>query len=171
MIAFWKKFTQHTLDEAEKVIAFLNVHPDYSIGESFYEGLPLPKLGDQPDLVYDMKSVVEELIEKQIATQNEDGSVGIVFPEETKIPSCILAKKDGTHGYLASDLACIKYRTTNGWNPEKIIYCTDVRQELHFRQLFWTAEHAWADLLAGKELIHVMNGFISLKEGAMSTRE
>jgi len=37
MIAFWKKFTQHTLDEAEKVIAFLNVHPDYSIGESFYE--------------------------------------------------------------------------------------------------------------------------------------
>ena len=60
-----------------------------------------------------MDYIVAELIEKGIATKNEDGSVGIIFPEETKLPSTILEKRDGTHGYLASDLACIKYRVTN----------------------------------------------------------
>jgi hypothetical protein len=39
----------------------------------------LPKLEDYPYLKYDMKSVVNELIEKGIATKNEDGSVGVVF--------------------------------------------------------------------------------------------
>ena len=52
-----------------------------------------------------------------------------------KIPSCILQKRDGTHGYLASDLASIKYRMEN-WNPEKILYFVDVRQQLHLKQAF-----------------------------------
>jgi len=58
-----------------------------------------------------------------------------VFPDELKLPSCILQKRDGTHGYLASDLASIKYRMQN-WNPSKIIYFVDVRQQLHFKQAF-----------------------------------
>ena len=57
-----------------------------------------------------MSSIVDELLASGIATKNEDNSVGIVFPKDTKIPSCILQKRDGTHGYLASDLACVKYR-------------------------------------------------------------
>ena len=82
-----------------------------------------------------------------MAIQNEDGSVGVVFPEETKMPSCVLQKKDGTGLYLTSDLAAIKYRLTNGWNPSKIIYSVDVRQQLHLKQAFWIAKQAW-----GKEL-------------------
>jgi len=58
------------------------------------------------------------------------------------LPSCILQKRDGTHGYLASDLAAIKYRLRN-WNPSKILYFVDNRQALHFKQLFATAEKAW----------------------------
>jgi arginyl-tRNA synthetase len=58
-----------------------------------------------------------------------------VFADELKLPSCILQKRDGTHGYLASDLASIKYRMQN-WSPDKIIYFVDVRQQLHFRQAF-----------------------------------
>ena len=61
-----------------------------------------------------MKDVVEELIQKGVATKNEDGSVGVVFPKETKLPSNMLQKRDGTHGYFASDLTTIKYRMTNG---------------------------------------------------------
>jgi arginyl-tRNA synthetase len=115
-----------------------------------------------------MKDIVRELIKKWVATQNEDGSVGVVFPEETKIPSCVLQKKDGTGLYLTSDLAAIKYRMTNGWNPSKIIYCVDVRQQLHLRQAIWIAKKAWG--LENVELFHAFNGFIKLKEGAMSTR-
>lgn len=83
----------------------------------------------------------------------------------------MLAKRDGTHGYLASDLAAIKYRLTNGWNPSKILYCVDVRQALHFKQLFAIARKAWPELLKNVELCHVSNGFIRLKDGAMSTRK
>jgi arginyl-tRNA synthetase len=123
-----------------------------------------------------MSDVVSELVKLGIATKNEDGSVGIIFDEATKLPSCILAKRDGTHGYLASDLACIRYRITNGWNPEHIIYCVDVRQELHFRQLFevtqlWIEKSDWGKKLATiPKYTHAKNGFIKLKDGAMSTR-
>ncbi len=92
----------------------------------------------------------------------------MVFSKESKLPSCILQKRDGTHGYLASDLSAIKYRLRN-WNPAKIMYFVDNRQALHFKQLFATAEKAW---LQDKkvELTHAANGFVSLPEGAMSTR-
>lgn len=59
------------------------------------------------------------------------------------MPSCILQKKDGTGLYLTSDLAAIKYRLTNGWNPSKIVYSVDVRQQLHLKQAFWIARAAW----------------------------
>jgi arginyl-tRNA synthetase len=91
-----------------------------------------------------------------------------VFSEDLKLPSCILQKRDGTHGYLASDLACIKYRVEN-WNPSRILYFVDVRQQLHFRQAFEIAKQA--DWLKDTQLFHAANGFISLKDGAMSTRK
>ena len=98
-----------------------------------------------------------------------------------KLPSCILQKRDGTHGYLASDLAAIKYRLRN-WNPSKIMYFVDNRQALHFKQLFATAEKAWlknsptqapthsSTYAPTCELTHAANGFVSLPDGAMSTR-
>jgi arginyl-tRNA synthetase len=46
-----------------------------------------------------------------------------------------LQKRDGTHGYLASDIASLKYRQDN-WDLEKIVYFVDVRQQLHLQQVF-----------------------------------
>lgn len=177
-VELWKRFTSLSITEIETKLGLLNVHATYNIGESFYEGLGLPRPNDEdyPDLEYNMKEIVKELIEKGIATDNsiatngEDKSVGVVFPEESKLPSCILQKKDGTWLYLTSDLAAIKYRLTNGWNPSKIIYSVDVRQQLHLRQAFAIAKAAWPELMEWVELFHAYNGFIKLKEGAMSTR-
>jgi len=42
----------------------LHIKPDYNIGESFYERLGLPKMEDYPDLKFDMKSIVQELLKK-----------------------------------------------------------------------------------------------------------
>lgn len=168
----WQRFTNASIIEIEKKLDILNVHATYNIGESFYEGLNLPRPNneDYPDLQWNMKDIVAELIKNWVATQNEDGSVWVVFSEESKIPSCILQKKDGTGLYLTSDLAAIKYRLNNGWNPSKIIYSVDVRQQLHLRQAFAIAKMAWPEKLANVELFHAFNGFIKLKEGAMSTR-
>jgi arginyl-tRNA synthetase len=169
-VKLWQRFTDKSLAGVRNVMSEFGVHPDMWIGESFYEWLPLPKLGNWPDLTPDntMSSVVDELIEKWIATKNDDQSVGVVFEKETKIPSCILQKKDGTHGYLASDLAAVKYRIKN-WNPARILYFVDNRQALHFRQVFATAKKAWKET-SSTELTHAANGFVALPDGAMSTR-
>lgn len=110
-----------------------------------------------------MSYVVRELIDRDIATQNEDSSVGVVFAPSDKagtLPSCILQKRDGTHGYLASDLAAIKYRLKN-WSPTRILYFVDNRQELHFKQVFATAKKAWISNSEGSgetcELTHAAN--------------
>lgn len=177
-IELWKRFTEISLTEIEKKLKLLNVEATYNIGESFYEwlGLPRPNGEDYPPLKENMKDIVKELIEKWIATDNstltngEDKSVGVVFPEELKLPSCILQKKDGTGLYLTSDLAAIKYRLTNGWNPSKLIYSVDVRQQLHLKQAFTIAQMAWPELTEGVEFYHAFNWFIKLKEWAMSTR-
>ena len=194
----WKKMTKSSIDAMNIQLARLNIKPDYNIGESFYEWLWLAKMEDYPDLKWDMKSIVKELVEKGIATQNDDNSVWVEFEEGSKIPSCILQKRDWTHGYLASDLAAIKYRMEN-WNPKKIVYFVDVRQQLHLRQAFEIAKKAgWLNnaektgqtqglplqkdecrgepcvhpnLQTTTELFHAYNGFISLKDWAMSSRK
>lgn len=167
--ALWAEFTSYSIKAMNKELARLWVKPDFNIGESFYEGLWLAKMENYPDLEFTMKDIVKELIEKKIATKNDDGSVGVIFADETKLPSCILQKRDGTHGYLASDLACIKYRVSN-WNPNKIIYFVDVRQELHFKQAFEIAKNAgWLNWHT--QLFHASNGFISWKDGPFSTRK
>lgn len=169
----WKKFTAISIKEVSKQLEEeLNIKPQYNIWESFYEwlNLPRPNVEDYPDLKYNMKDIVAELLEKWVATKNEDWSVGVVFPEEAKMPSCVLQKKDGTWLYLTSDLAAIKYRLTNWWNPNKIVYFVDVRQQLHLKQAFWIAKKAWPEA-ENIELTHAHNGFIKLKEGAMSTRK
>ena len=155
-----KEFTSYSISAMQVQLNRLNVKPDFDIGESFYEGIWIPKLGNYPDLQYKMSDIVKELIEKRIATKNEDGSVWVVFDEKLKIPSVMLAKRDGTHGYFASDIAAIKYRVTN-WKPSRIIY--------HFKQAFEIVSNAW--WLEKNNLIFAWNGFIRLKEWAMSTRK
>ncbi len=167
-IELWKDFTSYSVSDLRIQLKRLNVKPDFNIWESFFEWLNLPKLEDIPDLECGMKCVVKELIKEGIATQNTDNSVWVEFEEKTKIPSCILQKRDGTHWYLASDLAAVKYRKQN-WNPEKIIYFTDSRQQLHFRQLFEISANA--NFIEKEKLFHGFNWFISLKDWAMSTRK
>jgi len=167
-VLLWESFTKYSIESMQNQLNRINVKPNYNIWESFYEWLNLPKIEDYPDLKYNMSDIVNELVEKWIATKNEDNSVGIVFDDDKKTPSCILQKRDGTHGYLASELSAIKYRMDN-WSLEKIVYFVDVRQSLHLKQAFITAEKAW--WLGKTELIHAGNWFISLKDWAMSSRK
>ncbi len=167
-VELWKEFTSYSINAMQIQLDRLNIKADYNVWESFYEWLWLPKIENYPDLKWWMWDIVKELIEKWIASKNDDNSVGVIFNEDTKIPSCILQKRDWTHWYLASDLASIKYRMDN-WNPEKIIYFVDIRQQLHLKQAFYIAKKAW--WVNNTELFHAFNGFISLKDWAMSSRK
>jgi len=169
MKQIWEKFTRKSIHAMNLLLARLHVFPKYNIWESFYEWLGLAKMENYPDLKYSMHEIVDELISKNIAIKNDDWSVWVVFPDELKLPSCILQKRDGTHWYFASDLASIKYRMDN-WNPKKIVYFVDVRQKLHFEQAFAIARMVWW-VWDDIEMTHAYNGFISLKDWAMSTRK
>ncbi len=167
-IKLWESFTKESIKAMRIQLERLKISYDYDLWESFYEGINLPKMQNYPDLKYSMKDVVKELVEKWIATKNEDGSVGVIFSEETKIPSCILQKRDWTHWYLASDLAAVRYRVEN-WNPDRIFYAVDVRQQLHLKQVCEISK--MANWLWKSEFVHSFYWFISLKDWAMSTRK
>lgn len=68
------------MDEYAKLYGRLDVHFDTFYGESFYHNM--------------MQSVVEELVEKNIAVE-DDGAKVVFFPEEDNLFPCIVQKKDG----------------------------------------------------------------------------
>jgi arginyl-tRNA synthetase len=47
----------------------------------------------------------------------------------------LVQKNDGGFNYATTDLATLQYRLET-WDPAEVIYVTDGRQQLHFRQIF-----------------------------------
>ena len=160
----WKHFIEVSLQEFNSVYERLGVQFDEVLGESFYnDALP---------------TVVDELLHHKLATES-DGAIVVHFPKgsQPKMLSettLVIKKKDGAFLYGTTDLATAAYRKRQ-WNPDEVIYVTDVRQQLHFQQVFST----WNSLRAAKGeedtstpvLSHVWFGMLKLPEGAMSTRQ
>ncbi|HNH49368.1 MAG TPA: arginine--tRNA ligase, partial [Myxococcota bacterium] len=150
--ALWKEFLQVSLAEFEQVYQRMGVRFDVVLGESAYAG--------------QMDEMVERLVQSGLAEESQ-GALIIRFTEpELKDHPMIVRKKDGAANYATTDLACIRYRQDR-WNPAKILYVTDMRQQLHFQQLFAVARR-WE---LRPELIHAWFGMLVLPEGAMSTRK
>jgi len=86
--------------------------------------------------------------------------------EEEKLPVCIVRKSDGGFNYATTDLATVESRNAE-FHPEKIVYVTDERQQLHFRQFFAISRRlGWP-----AQLVHVWFGLMRLPEGTFSTRQ
>lgn len=76
----------------------------------------------------------------------------------------LIRKSDGGFNYATTDLATLDYRMRT-WNPDEIIYVTDGRQQLHFRQVFETFRR-WQPEIAGRVRIsHVWFGSILGDDG------
>ena len=107
----------------------LNVYFEQWLGESDAD----PYI---PAMVQDMK-------DRGIAVQSE-GAWVIPVQEETdknEMPPCILVKSDGSAIYATTDLATMVQRMQD-WKPNKMLYVTDKRQNLHFEQVFRAARKA-----------------------------
>ncbi|WP_327068042.1 arginine--tRNA ligase [Kitasatospora sp. NBC_01302] len=108
-----------------------------------------------------LDEVVAELVEAGIAVDS-DGAL-CVFAEDLTGPDgepvpLIVRKKDGGYGYPATDLATLRHRVER-LGVDRILYVTDARQALHFRQVFATARRAgW--LPAGVAAVHVPFGMV-----------
>ena len=160
-LALWERFVQVSLAEFDRVYARLGVRFDVTLGESFYN----PWLG----------AVVGRALGAGVAVESE-GAVVVRFAEDHADRALagtvlVIRKKDGAALYGTTDLATLDHRRQT-WAPEKVLYVTDKRQQLHFKQVFaaWTALEQAAGRAAGPALLHCWFGTLNLPEGAMSTR-
>ena len=149
--ALWQEFIKVSLDEYNKVYARLGVDFDTYYGESYYHDM--------------MPAVVEELLEKGIARE-DDGANVVFFEEEDKLHPCIIQKKDGAFLYATSDIATVKFRKEN-YDVNQIIYVTDERQQDHFRQFFKITDMLEWDVKKS----HVWFGIMRFAEGIFSSRK
>ena len=138
------------MDEFEKIYKRLDIKFDLFRGESFYNNL--------------LPDIISKLEEKNLIKESEGAKV--VDLEEQGMPVCIVEKSDGGFNYTTTDLATVVSRQKE-FSPEKIIYVTDERQQLHFKQFFQVSKM----LGLNDNLKHVWFGLMRLPEATFSTRE
>jgi arginyl-tRNA synthetase len=146
-LALWREMIVLSQQQFETVYTRLGVKFDHTLGESFYN----PRL----------KAVVQELRAAGIARESE-GAIVVFFDDipELKTHPALILKTDGAANYTTTDLATLAYRLET-WRPDEIVYVTDGRQQLHFKQLFaifrrWRPQtgiklaHAWFGSILGE---------------------
>jgi arginyl-tRNA synthetase len=148
--AVWERFIAISRGEFERVYTRLGVGFDLWRGESFYNGI-LPE-------------TIQLLQDKGLAVESEGALV--VKLEDEGMPVCIVRKSDGGFNYAATDIATVRSRVAE-FNPDRIVYVTDERQQLHFKQFFAVC----AKLGCTTHLEHVWFGLMRLPEGTFSTRQ
>ncbi len=146
----WQQFVDASLKSLDRAYRRLGVSFDETLGESFYNDR-LPGL-------------VDDLTARGLA-QKSDGA-DVIYLEAEDLPLFIIRKSDGGFNYATTDIATLLYRTER-WHPARIVYVTDERQQLHFRQLFAVARR----LGVPGELEHIWFGVMRLPEGTFSTRD
>ena len=151
--ALWKEFIRLSMGEFDRVYNRLDVKFDTTRGESYYQ---------------DQLAGVVESLEKAGMAKESDGAM-IVDLTDDGLDVAIVRKRDGGFNYTTTDIATVATRMRD-YNPERIIYITDERQQLHFKQFF----HITRKLGLVPEsctLAHVWFGLMRLPEGVISTRQ
>lgn len=149
-LALWKKFIELTLSEFNRIYKRLDVSFDLYRGESFYNDR--------------LAGTVDLLKEKGLASESEGALVCNLEADGLNV--AIVRKSDGGYNYTSTDIATVLSRTEE-FKPAEIIYVTDERQQLHFKQFF----HICKKLGVETKLTHVWFGLMRLPEATFSTRE
>ena len=160
--AIWCEMIRLSQVQFDTIYRRLDINFDHTLGESFYNPW--------------LKDIVNDLVQRGIAQESEgafcvfsDGSVPekedpfLIKNENGWKPSPALVQKaDGASNYTTTDLATIAYRVSE-FTPDEIIYVTDGRQQLHFRQFFaiWRRMHTDSAV----KLSHVWFGSILGEDG------
>ena len=149
--ALWRHIMNVSVADLKKNYDNLDVHFEKWLGESDAD----PYI---PPMVEDMKK-------RGIAVPSEGAWVIPVAQEGDKkeMPPCILVKSDGSSIYATTDLATLVQRMRD-WHPDKVLYVTDKRQNLHFEQVFRAARKAGI-VPDTTELEHVGFGTMNGKDG------
>ena len=154
--AIWKGIIDLSMQEFGKMYQRLGVTFDYTFGESSYNPM--------------LKDVVEDLKRLGVARESE-GAMCVFFEDVPELKSAsplLIQKADGAFLYGTTDMATLKYRIDQ-WHPDEVVYVTDARQQLHFKQVFAAARKWWKNV---PDLRHVYFGSILGEDGKpLKTRE
>ncbi|MCE3009839.1 MAG: arginine--tRNA ligase [Proteobacteria bacterium] len=96
-----------------------------------------------------------------------EGAIGMNL-EEDNLGFCLLLKSDGTGLYATKDLELAR-RKFQDFKVKKSIYVVDMRQALHFKQVFKVLEKLGFE--EAKDCFHLQYNFVELPDGAMSSRK
>jgi arginyl-tRNA synthetase len=135
-LAHWQRFIDISMTHCQKIYSRLGVTltAQDTAGESTYNDL--------------LPGVVEKLTAAELLT--ESNGAQCVFLNEFKNKNgeplpVIVQKSDGGYLYATTDLAAISYRTGT-LDVSRAMYFVDVRQSLHFKQIFAVAAKAGFNL-------------------------
>ncbi|MGN0377276.1 MAG: arginine--tRNA ligase [Suilimivivens sp.] len=156
--ALWNHIMKVSVADLKRNYQNLNVEFDLWKGESD---------------VHDEIPAMVEYMKKEGYAYISDGALVVDVKEETdtkEIPPCMILKSDGASLYNTTDLATILVRMRD-YNPDKLIYLTDKRQELYFEQVFRCARKTKL-VKPETELLHIGFGTMNGKDGKpFKTRE
>tara|TARA_R110000782_G_scaffold12913_1_gene38196 strand:- start:1682 stop:3547 length:1866 start_codon:yes stop_codon:yes gene_type:complete len=144
-VAAWQRVYDITMGACLDTCARLhaNITDEHSAGESTYRD--------------ELKGVIDDLVARGIAVE-DDGALVVRVPG-LKEP-CIVRKRDGGFLYATTDMAAIRRRVSR-LGGDRVVYCVDARQGLHFRQVFGAAHLAGYDRTADgtpADLVHAAFG-------------
>ena len=149
--AIWDHIMGVSLPDLRRIYGILDVHFEKWLGES--------------DADPYIPAMVEDLKNRGLAVQSAGAWVIPVAEESDKkeVPPMILIKSDGSSIYATTDLATMVQRMQD-WNPDKMLYVTDKRQNLHFEQVFRAARKSGI-VQENTELQHVGHGTMNGADG------
>lgn len=149
--AIWNHIMNVSVADLKKNYATLNVDFDWWKGES--------------DVQDEIAPMVDMMKEQGFAYESEGALVVDVAKEtDTKeIPPCMILKSDGAALYTTTDLATLVQRRRL-FDPKKVIYVVDKRQDMHFTQVFRCAEKTGV-VKDGTELNFIGFGTMNGKDG------
>lgn len=138
---FSEKFNQISLDHIHKVMRRLGIATEHELGEKFFAPLG--------------KSAVQNLLEKNLATENGDGSVIVDLSDQGIETPILIQKSNGANLYATNDLATLLWRHEN-WHPDLVVYSVGGEQKFYFEQIAALAKK----LGLKEEIFHLWFGTI-----------
>ena len=149
--ALYEKFLKISLEMMNNTVQRLNILPfDYDLGERN----AAKYLND-----------VEKILNSKNMIYESDGAMVINVRREddnSPIPPYMWRDSRGADTYDSTDLAAVYCRKKTD-NPDKIIYFTDLRQSLHFEQLFRAAD--MSGIYPYNKFEHIGYGTINGRDG------
>ena len=148
----WKETREWSITLMKQVYDWADVHFDKWFWESEV---------DAPSVQY-----VKGLFAEGKLVQSQ-GAVGMDL-SDVNLGFCLLLKSDGTGLYATKDLELARRKfQTEG--IERSMYVVDMRQALHFQQVFKALERLGFE--QAKNCFHLQYNFVELPDAAMSSRK